>query len=84
MKYKLLINYVTDLIGRIIEKGENAGYQQFLLFPAWFWKLPFAAERVETFFGKGENAGYQHFLLSHNIFGNLAICIYKTDLFGQA
>ena len=31
---------VYDLVENIVEKGENAGYQHFLLFPQCFQKLP--------------------------------------------
>ena len=43
----------------IVEKGENAGVQHFLLFPRCFLKE------------KGENAGHQHFFpFSHNVFSS--------------
>ena len=44
---------VFDSVENIVGKGENAGYQHFLLF----------FDSVENIVGKGENAGYQHFLL---------------------
>ena len=34
---------VTDWVENIVRKGENAGYQQFLLFPQCFQKASFPA-----------------------------------------
>ena len=32
---------VTDWVGNIVGKGENAGYQHFVYFPQYFQKAPF-------------------------------------------
>ena len=34
-----LANFVCDGVENIVGKGENAGYQHFLLFPQWFQKF---------------------------------------------
>ena len=31
-----MINFALDKVDNIVGKGENAGYQHFLLFPQWF------------------------------------------------
>ena len=36
-----MIEFVLDMVGNIVGKGENAGYQHFLLFPQCFQKDPF-------------------------------------------
>ena len=63
---------VFERVENTVGKGENAGYQHFLLYPQCFpkpsslWSLKdriSVFERVENTVGKGENAGYQHFLL---------------------
>ena len=75
---KILI-CIFDRAENTVEKGENAGYQHFLLFPQWFWKVLWFKvvkswdcvgkttlcifDRAENTVEKGENAGYQHFLL---------------------
>ena len=33
--------FVSELVENIVGKGENAGYQYFLLFPEYFQKAPF-------------------------------------------
>ena len=45
------LKFVLERVENIVGKGENAGYQHFILFLQCF------------LVGKGENAGYQHFLL---------------------
>ena len=68
---------LLDRVENTAGKGENAGYQHFLLFPQCFPKpstlgslkvgicLP---DRAKNTAGKGENAGYQHFLLFSQCF----------------
>ena len=34
-----MTNFVLDRVENIVEKGENAGYQHFLLFPQCFKRL---------------------------------------------
>ena len=46
-----ILGFVSEAVGNDVEKGGNAGYQNFLLFEA-------EVNAVE----KGGNAGYQHFL----------------------
>ena len=38
LKVVKMMNYVLDRVENIVEKGENAGYQHFLLFPQCFQK----------------------------------------------
>ena len=38
MKLANLTAFVFERVESIVEKGENAGYQQFLLFPQFFLK----------------------------------------------
>ena len=54
-------------------KGENAGYQHFLLFPKCFINksdIKNCLGKVESNLGKEENAGHQHFLLFPEMFSN--------------
>ena len=68
--------FVTDWVENNVGKGENAGYQHFLLFPQCLQKAAFPGSlkaRVENTVGKGENAGYQHFLLFPQCFQKASI-----------
>ena len=42
LNYATIINSVFDRIENIVGKGENAGYQHFLLFPQCFQKYSFS------------------------------------------
>ena len=35
------LKFVLEMVENIVGKGENAGYQHFLLFPQCFLKVPF-------------------------------------------
>ena len=72
------MKFISERIENILGKGENAGYQHFLLFPKCFQKpslgsLEFSTvllgnEPSENIVGKEENAGNQHFLLFQQCF----------------
>ena len=64
--------FVFDRIENIVGKGENAGYQHFLLFPQSFQRTLLKSE-YEFFYmhdncEKRENAGYYHFVLFQQFF----------------
>ena len=44
--------YVLDRVENIVEKGENAGYQHFLLFPGCFQKASFSGSKKSGLCGK--------------------------------
>ena len=58
-------------VDNIVWKGENAGYQHFLLFPSRFLKSCFLGseksgfcdKQIKKTAGKRENVAYRHFLL---------------------
>ena len=65
------LKFVSGRVENIVGKGENVGYQYFLLFQQSFQKASFPGllkvgivwKRVMNTFGKGENSSNQHFLL---------------------
>ena len=76
-----MIISVFDIVENIVGKGENAGYQQFLLFPQCFEKASFPRmskdvivwewvkkRPFENIVGKGENAECQCFYPSQREF----------------
>ena len=73
---------VFDRVENIVGKGENAGYQHFLLFPPCFQKFFFqgcyklascgkklSKSPFEDFVRKGKNTGDQHYFLNHTEYG---------------
>ena len=71
---------VPRSVENTVVKGENAGYQYFLLYPQCFqeavhFRVVKSREHVVkcerlvvNIAGKGENAGYHIFSFSHNVF----------------
>ena len=51
-----MIKFVDDRVGKIVEKGENAGYHHFLLFPQCFQKASFPrVNKTRDCMAKGSN-----------------------------
>ena len=49
---KSCLNAVFDMLENIVEKGENAGNQHFLLFPQYFLKASFSGSFKVKLYGK--------------------------------
>ena len=60
------MKFVREMVENIVGRGENAGYQHFLLFPRYFQKTSFSRPLKVGLCGKEikeEQAFYQHFNL---------------------
>ena len=67
------LKYVLGLVENMVEKGENAGFQHFLIFPLWFQKSNLPGSLKVGMYGKELNTLSA---ISFNPFSHLSL--YQT------